>query len=115
MIHYQVLLSHRYGWRALPTRIRSDMLNMFKETLTVGDNNTLIDKAYVLDDNLSEPVYVLRPIDPKKREEWGIIEKDLATILRRASDICLQNNTITQSERDDFYISGTIFHVFIFI
>ncbi len=83
------------------------MLNMFKALVTV-DDNILIDKAYVLDENLFEPVYVLRPIDPEKRDEWPIIEKELATILRRASDICLENNTITQSERDEFYISGKI-------
>jgi hypothetical protein len=80
---------------------------MFKALVTV-DDNILIDKAYVLDENLFEPVYVLRPIDPEKRDEWPIIEKELATILRRASDICLENNTITQSERDEFYISGKI-------
>jgi hypothetical protein len=84
------------------------MLNMFKEIVTVEDS-TLIDKTYVLDENPFEPVYVLRPIDPDKREEWRIIEKELAMILRRASDICLANNTITQSERNEFHISGKIF------
>jgi hypothetical protein len=81
---------------------------MFKAILTV-DDCTLIDKAYVLDDNLFEPFYVLRPIDPEKKEEWPIIEKELATILRRASDICLENKSITQSERNEFHISGKIF------
>ncbi|CAF4754750.1 unnamed protein product [Rotaria sp. Silwood1] len=79
---------------------------MFKSILTV-DESTLIDEVYVLDNNLVEPVYVLRPIDPEKREEWQIIEKDLVVILRRASDICLANNKITQSERNQFHISVT--------
>jgi hypothetical protein len=87
---------------------------MFKEILTVDDSN-LIDKAYVLDDNLFEPVYVLQPIDPEKREEWRIIEKDLATIFRRASDICLENKMISQTERNEFHISGKIFFLVNFI
>ncbi len=81
---------------------------MFKDILTVDDHH-LLDKAYVLDENRFEPVYVLRPIDPEERNEWQIIEKDLATILRRASDICLENNRITQSERNEFHISGKNF------
>jgi len=81
---------------------------MFKEILTI-DDNILIDKAYILDENLLESVYVLRPIDPEKRDEWKIIEKELGPILRRVSDICLQNNTITQTERNEFHISGEIF------
>jgi hypothetical protein len=81
---------------------------MFKEILTV-DDNILIDKAYILDENLLESVYVLRPINPEKRDEWKIIEKELGPILRRVSDICLLNNTITQPERNEFHISGEIF------
>jgi hypothetical protein len=81
---------------------------MFKEVLT-ADDNTLIDKAYVLDENLLEPVYILRSIDPEKKDEWQIIEKELGSILRRVSDICLQNNRITQTERNEFHISGEIF------
>ncbi|CAF4105784.1 unnamed protein product, partial [Adineta steineri] len=98
---------HRYGWRSLPNRITSDLLNKLKEIVSVDQPSSLIDKAYVLDDNFIESVYVLRPIDPEKREEWKIMEKDLTTILRRASDICLENKTITQSERNEFHISVT--------
>jgi len=87
---------------------------MFKEILTV-DDNTLIDKAYILDENPFEPVYVLRPIDSEKRQEWQIIEKDLSTLFRRVSNICLKNKTITQKERNEFHISGKIFILFKFI
>ncbi|CAF2634560.1 unnamed protein product [Rotaria sp. Silwood2] len=79
--------------------------------MLTADESTLIDKEYVLDDNLFEPVYVLRPIDPERREEWRILEKDLTTILRRASDICLENNKITQSERNQFHISVTAMEI----
>ena len=78
---------------------------MFRKLLTTGES-TLIDQVYALDDNPLEPVYVLRSIDRERREEWRMIEKDLSTILRRASAICLANNMITQSERNEFYISG---------
>lgn len=77
--------------------------------MSTVDDNILIDKAYILDENPFEPVYVLRSIDRERREEWQIIEKDLSPILRRVSDICLKNNTITQKERDEFHISGKIF------
>ncbi|CAF4251319.1 unnamed protein product [Rotaria sp. Silwood2] len=79
---------------------------MFKLILTV-DERTLIDEVYVLDENLFEPVYVLRPVDPQRRDKWRIIEKNLTRILRRAADISFENNKITQSERNQFHISVT--------
>ena len=69
--------------------------------------NELINRAYLLDENLLEPVYILRPIDPSEREDWRDIEEQATQLLRRVSDVCFKENTITKNERDEYYISVT--------
>ncbi len=74
--------------------------------MTVAESE-LINRAYLLDENLLESVYILRPIDPLEKEEWKDIERQLAQILRRVSDSCFTENTITKNERDEYHISLT--------
>jgi len=74
--------------------------------MTVAESG-ILNRAYLLDENLLEPIYILRPIDPLEQEEWKDIEQQLVRILRRVSDICFKENTITKNERDEYHISVT--------
>ncbi len=59
---------------------------------------------YQLDENYLEKKYFLRSIDDN--QQWLLIENKLQLILRKSADICYKQGTITEEERNEFYISG---------
>jgi hypothetical protein len=95
----------------LPVRIDKRIFQKL-ESFMSDDERTLINQEYRLDENPLEPVYVLRPVDPAKTKEWEVKKEQLQMMLRRASDFCLQKKMITESERDEFHISGELFMYF---
>jgi hypothetical protein len=90
----------------LPERIEAVHWNLFMREWT-ADESVTINEAYILDENLLEPVHVLRPLNRDKAEEWAGKVQLVAQILRRVSDVCLQKKTITERERNEFHISVT--------
>jgi hypothetical protein len=92
----------------LPVRIDKRIFQKLESSMS-DDERTLINQEYRLDENPLEPVFVLRPVDPAKTKEWEVKKEQLQMMLRRASDFCLQKKMITESERDEFHISGELF------
>ena len=90
----------------LPVRIKPHVFQMLMNVMN-DDDIALINKAYRLDENPLDAIYVLLPVDSTS-EEWKKFESQLAKIVRYASNICLKTNTISQSERDEFHISGNV-------
>lgn len=76
------------------------------EAVLSDEEKVLLNGEYQLDENLLDPVYLLRPIDPAKRDEWDTKQKQLQKLLRGASDLCYQNKTMTAADRNEFHISG---------
>ena len=73
------------------------------------DERVFVTNLYQLDENPFESVYVLRPVvDPEEKKTWRASEQRLQTILRRASDLCLQAETISEDDRNKFHISGEL-------
>jgi hypothetical protein len=97
----------------LAARIEKRVFRTLESVLS-NDERTLINEEYRLDENPFEPVYVLRPVNPAKRKEWDVKQEQLQKMLRRASDLCLQKNLITESERNEFHISGKFFLCIVF-
>ncbi|CAF3180582.1 unnamed protein product [Rotaria sp. Silwood2] len=100
-----ILLSHRYGGRMLPARIKQSIFEALANVLSIGDN-AYINQFYQLDKNPLEHVYVLRSIDPAAKKEWKASEVQLQQILRCASDLCIQMKAISEDERNEFHVSG---------
>ena len=81
---------------------------LFDALLSVlsNDDRCVLKNLYQLDENPFEPVYVLRPVNPAEKKAWRASEQQLQTILRQASDLCLQAKTISEDDRNKFHISG---------
>ena len=89
----------------VPARIEKEIFENLQSVLP-DDERILINEVYQLDENLLDAVYILRPIDPTKRDEWDKTQKQLQKILHRASDLCYQNKMISENVRNEFHISG---------
>lgn len=89
----------------VPARIPKEIFQALENVLS-DDDRISINEVYQLDENSLDAVYLLRPIDPAKRDEWDAKQKPLQKMLRRASDLCYQKKTMPESDRDEFHISG---------
>lgn len=92
----------------VPARIPQEIFQALESVLSDDDRKS-INEVYQLDENPLDAVYLLRPIDPAKRDEWDSKQKPLQKMLRHASDLCYQNKTMSENDRDEFHISGQFF------
>ena len=49
----------------------------------------------------------------RDREEWGRIFQQILQLLRHAADRCLELGSITQEQRDKFFVSGEDLHTMV--
>lgn len=92
----------------VPAQIGKEIFQAIEKVLS-DDERILINEVYQLDENPLDAIYLLRPIDPAKRNEWDTKQKQLQKLLRRASDLCYQNKTMSEIDRNEFHISGELF------
>lgn len=90
-----------------PAHLPSNLFNALQSVLSDDDRSVMIN-LYQLDENPFEPIYVLRPVNPAEKKAWRISEQRLQTILRQASDLCLQRKIISEEDRNRFHISGRL-------
>ncbi|CAF3412898.1 unnamed protein product [Rotaria socialis] len=110
-----ILLSHRYGGRMLPVRIREHLFNELQTFIFDEEDKSLLNTAYRLDTNQTylsneqsmEYSYVLLPVNPEAKTQWKKDEKRLQEVLRYASARCFENKKISENERNEFHISTT--------
>jgi len=127
--NFIALLSHRYGSRALPTRIiqaEYEKLRcasfdtafefQYSKTRTVSFSN-LVEDCYELDDNETPARFRLKylskllpGIDQKEPEFaglWAAVEEKLGGLLRSAAEVCYRDERLTRTEYERYFVSVT--------
>ncbi|CAF5142679.1 unnamed protein product, partial [Rotaria magnacalcarata] len=101
-----ILLSHRYGSRLAPAHISYRVFQLLENSLSADiEAQTFLSQMYELDENYIEKKVFLKQAGDS--QEWIPLENKLQLILRKAADICYQQKTITDEERNEFHMSVT--------
>lgn len=84
--NFIVLLGDRYGWTPLPPRVDAVEFERLLETIKERDRG-VVARWYRKDDNAIPPHYVLLPRTAEfvDAEHWGLEERKLRAVLRRAA------------------------------
>ena len=117
-------MSHRYGSRPTPATIEASLFEQLLEVLrsdeSSRDDAELVSNWYQLDTNQIPPAYVLRPISSMLPDilsadttrmkvadkEWKKINRRIHHCLRIAAAELLKQGKISESDYDEFFISG---------
>ncbi|RNA01612.1 NACHT and WD repeat domain-containing 2-like, partial [Brachionus plicatilis] len=138
--NFVAFLSHRYGSRSLPTRIKANEYeillkelnssNDYDKTFNFDDEENKINFrienmlvfCYDLDDNETPARYKLKHIDKiiknfKENDSilnrvWNKLEKKLGYLLRALAENCLIKKLITPVEHERYFVSVTEKEIF---
>jgi hypothetical protein len=127
------MLSHRYGWRGLPTRIvekefkillgeLNNQISINKTFEFTDDEGKLIkfenilESCYELDYNSVPARYRLKfldklfpTLDQKLKnfgKTWSSLEEKMGSLLRNLAQICHSKELISESDCERFFVSG---------
>ncbi|RNA01260.1 NACHT and WD repeat domain-containing 2-like, partial [Brachionus plicatilis] len=136
--NFIAFLSHRYGSRSLPTRIKANEYEVLRKELNSSDHydrkfnfeekdykiqiENMFEICYELDDNETPARYRLRHIDKiiqnykennsTLNRAWSKLEKKLGNLFRAVADSCLGKNLITPTEHERYFVSVTEKEIF---
>ncbi|RNA30370.1 NACHT and WD repeat domain-containing 2-like, partial [Brachionus plicatilis] len=138
--NFIAFLSHRYGSRSLPTRVKANEYeillkelnssNDYDKTFNFDDEENkinfkienMLELCYELDDNETPARYRLKHIDKiiqnfKENDSilnraWSKLEKKLGNLFRALAESCLKKNLITPVEHERYFVSVTEKEIF---
>lgn len=98
----QFLLGQRYGYRPIPAKILSSEFNILMKYTSNEDDENLIKKWYLHDENSLPSEYVLQPVT----EDWENVSSKLAVVLQSIVTAANEAGSIDDSEKKKYFSSG---------
>jgi len=106
--NFVILLGQKYGWQPIPEIIpEGEMMQILN--LLQGNDKSLIEKWYRLDENAIPPEYVLQPRknDQKDYNSWEPVEQELRNILRNTIRNSVNKLNFSPEQNVRYFASAT--------